>query len=165
MTTHTPLPVRQSDVDEFLAGHRIAVIGASDAADNFARTIYRELKSHGYEAVAVHPTAETVDGDAVVAHVGTIPEPVDGAIVMVPKDLAPAVVQECADAGVAHVWLFRGLGGDGAMSPEAVRVCNERGVGVVAGACPLMFLEPVGWFHRLHRAAKRRNGSLVVASD
>lgn len=163
MTKHAHLTVLQPDVDEFLAGHRIAVIGASDEHDNFARTIYRELKSHGYEAIAVHPTATTVDGDPAFAHIDAVPAPVDGAIVMVPSDAAATVVQECVDAGVTHVWLFRGLGGDGAVSPDAVRLCTERGVDVVAGACPLMFLEPVGWFHRMHRAGRHHSGSLVDA--
>jgi hypothetical protein len=50
------------------------------------------------------------------------------------------------------------------MSEEAVHLCRDHRVSVVAGACPLMFLEPVGWFHRLHRAARRLNGSLARAS-
>lgn len=66
----------------FLAGQRLAVVGASGEAGNFGRTIYRALRDHG--------------------------------------------------------------------------------VVVVAGACPLMFLEPVGRVHRIHRAGRRSNGSLAV---
>ena len=60
------------------------------------------------------------------------------------------------------MWLFKGIGGPGALSDEVVRLCEDNGIDVVAGACPLMFLEPVGWFHRLHRSARRHNGSLVA---
>ena len=39
-------------------------------------------------------------------------------------------------------------------------LCHEAGVDVVEGACPMMFLEPVGWFHRLHRSMRHVNHSL-----
>lgn len=59
-----------------------------------------------------------------------------------------------------RVWLFMGLGGPGALSDEAVQLCHDKGIDVVAGACPLMFLEFVGWSHKLHRMARHLNGSL-----
>jgi hypothetical protein len=34
----------------------------------------------------------------------------------------------------------------------------------VVEACPLMFLEPVGWFHRVHRSLRHANKSLAKAS-
>ena len=52
---------------------------------------------------------------------------------------------------------FTGLG-------AAIKL-TEAGVDVVPGACPLMFLEPVGWFHRVHRAARRGRHALVVGSE
>ncbi len=53
------------------------------------------------------------------------------------------------------VWLHRGVG-TGAVSERAVELCREAGVAVVDGACPLMFAEPVGAFHKLHRMISRR---------
>lgn len=158
-------PVSQSLVDDFLAGHRIAVVGASDDPKNFARTIYGELKAHGYEPVAVHPTATDVDGDPVHADVASVPGDLDGAIVMVSADRAVEVVRQCIDRGIEKIWLFQGIGGPGAVSDEAIRSCAEAGVSVVPGACPLMFLEPVGWFHRLHRSARKLRGSLEVHAE
>ena len=80
---------------------------------------------------------------------------------MVRADAAADVVRACARRGVGHVWLFKGLGGSGAVSDEAVEERERHGIAVVAGACPLMFLEPVGLVHRIHRAARRANRSLV----
>jgi hypothetical protein len=37
-------------------------------------------------------------------------------------------------------------------------------VAVVEGACPLMFLEPVGWFHRAHRGIRRIKGDFRTAA-
>ena len=158
-------PVRQAAVDEFLAGHRIAVVGVSEASDNFAHTIYRELAAHGYEPVAVHPTATTVDGDPVHRDVASVPGDLDGVIVMVSADHADEVVRQCIDRGIEQIWLFQGIGGGGAVSEAAVRSCADAGVNVVPGACPLMFLEPVGWGHRVHRSARRLRGNLVVTSE
>lgn len=165
MTSNPSHPVRQSVVDDFLAGHRIAVVGASDDPKNFARTIYTELKAHGYEPVAVHPSASSVDGDPVFADLAAVPRPLDGAIVMVSADHAVDVVRQCIDSGVDKIWLFQGLGGPGAVSEQAVEACVEAGIELVPGACPLMFLEPVGWFHRLHRAARQHRHALVVAAE
>ena len=60
------------------------------------------------------------------------------------------------------MWLFRGVGGQGSVSAEALGVCREHGITVIAGACPLMFLEPTGVVHRVHRAARRRRGAIAA---
>jgi uncharacterized protein len=151
-------------VNEFLSGRRLAVIGASDDERNFGKTVYRSLRDHGYEVVAVNPTADAVAGERCYPDLGSVPGPLDGAIVMVNRALATEVVRACAEKGVRRVWLFKGLGGPGAVSQEAVQLCLDNGIDVVAGACPLMFLEPVGWFHRAHRGMRRLNRSLVKVS-
>jgi predicted CoA-binding protein len=148
---------------EFLAAGRIAVIGASDDPHNFGNTVYRALRDHQIGVVAVNPHASEVAGDRCYASVALVPGAVDGAIVMVAADRAAEVVADCLDHGMPRVWLFKGLGSGGAVSDAAVDLCTARGVPVVAGACPLMFLEPVGWFHRLHRSARHLNHSLARA--
>lgn len=154
-------PLDPADVQAFLAGRQFAIVGASDSSDNFGRTIYRELRDHGYEVVAVHPTAETVEGDRCFPDLASVPGTLDGVVVMVPKDRSAEVVRDAIDLGVGHVWLFKGAGGASAVSAEAVALCEEHGVAVVAGACPLMFLEPVAAIHRIHRGLRRMTGSLA----
>lgn len=157
--------VDRSAAERFLALPRLAVVGASDDRRKFGSTIYRELKQRGHDVVAVNPHAATVDGDPCHPDLGSLPEPVDGVVVMVGRDRALDVVRSCAAHGIGSVWLFKGLGSPGAMSDEAVAFCREHGIEVVAGACPMMFLEPVGWFHRVHRACRRLNGSLVEEKE
>ena len=113
------------------------------------------------EVLAVNPNATTVSGDPAVADLASVPGELDGVIVMVNTEAAVDVVRECAKLGVPRVWLFKGIGGAGAVSDEAIELCRQHGINVIEGACPLMFLEPVGWFHRLHRSARRINGSLA----
>ena len=85
---------------------------------------------------------------------------IDGAIIMVPSDAAEQAVQECIAAGITEVWLFRGVG-QGSCSDAAAQACRDHGVGLVNGACPLMFLAPVRGVHRFHRGVCRARRSLV----
>lgn len=149
------------DVRDFLTAERIAVVGASDDPKSFARTVYRELRKHGHDTVAVNPNAASVDGDPCYPDLAAVPGEVEGVIVMVHRDTAAAIVTDAVARGVRRVWLFKGVGGAGAVSDVAVDLCRRNGIRVIAGACPLMFLEPVGGIHRFHRAVRRLNRSLA----
>lgn len=151
-------------VEEFLAQRRIAVIGASAKADSFGATVYRALRDHGYGVVPVNPTVTEIDRATCYPSVFAIPGDVDGAILMVSAAKAPQLVDDCATRGISRVWLFRGLGSPGAVSDEAIARAERHGMQLVAGACPLMFLEPVAGIHKFHRALRRLNGSLAKAS-
>lgn len=148
----------------FLAQPRITIVGASDQKGNFGGAVYRALKAHGHDVVAVHPDAHRIDGDPSFPDLASVPGSLGGVLVMIQAPEAVAVVRRCLAAGVRHVWLFRGIGGPGALSDEAVALCREGGIDVVEGACPLMFLEPVGLGHRIHRGLRRARGSLVTTS-
>jgi predicted CoA-binding protein len=147
--------ITNESVRAFLEGHRIAVIGASDRKDSFARTIDQALTERGYEVVPVNPRLTELDGRPCYPSVTEVPEPVDGAIVMVGPDHATQAVEQVAAAGVGKVWLFQGIGAPGAATAEAIAACERHGLESVAGACPLMFLEPVGSVHRIHRSVRR----------
>jgi predicted CoA-binding protein len=157
--------VTTAAVAGFFAGHRFAVVGASDSRGNFGKTVYEALRDHGYGVVAVNPKAETVGGDRCYPDLHEAPGPLDGVVVMVEPGAALDSVRDCISLKIPRVWLFKGLGGSGAVSDEAVRLCAEHHIEVVAGACPLMFLEPVGWFHKVHRGMRHLNGSLDGAVD
>ena len=152
--------ITNESVRSFLDGHRIAVIGASDRKDSFARTIDQALVDHGYDVVPVNPRLTELDERPCYPSIKDVPGPVDGAIVMVGPEHATQAVDEVADAGVEKVWLFKGIGAAGAASPDAIAACQRHGLETVAGACPLMFLEPVGSVHRIHRSLRRLRGGV-----
>ncbi len=145
----------------FLDERHIAVVGASPEKGNFGAAIARALRDHGTRVVTVHPAARPVDGIEAYDAVGSLPGDIDAVLVVVPEGAAAGVVREAAAKGIAGVWLFKGLGGPGSASAEAVAAAEEAGLEVVAGACPLMFLEPVGWFHRIHRSVRCRRGAIT----
>ena len=105
-----------ADIEDFLAAKRIAVVGASDDRKNFARTIYRELRQHGYDVVPVNTGTSSVDGDPCYPDLAAVPGDVDGVLVMVHRDRAESVVADCVAHGVNRVWLFKGIGGTGSVS-------------------------------------------------
>jgi predicted CoA-binding protein len=156
--------IGNATVNNFLAGRRLAVVGASDDKANFGGSIYRAFRDHGYEVHAVNPNAEMVAGDRCYPNLASVPAELDGVMVVVNPTAAMQVVNDCIALGIRHIWLFKGLGGQGAVSEDAVKRCHENYIDVVAGACPFMFLEPVGWFHKLHRGMRHLNGSLAKAS-
>jgi uncharacterized protein len=152
--------INPTDATAFLRAGRIAVVGASDEPKNFGRTICQALVDHDVDTVAVHPNATEVAGVACYPALGSVPGDIDGVIVMVSHDKAAEVVRECVGRDVRRVWLFKGAG-PGAVSDEALRLCEDHGIDVIAGACPLMFLEPVRGIHKVHRVLRRANRSLA----
>ncbi|WP_437831743.1 CoA-binding protein [Sorangium sp. So ce1153] len=146
------------DVDEFLSHRRVALVGASHDDKDFSRMVMRELLDRGYDVVPVNPGGGLIEGRAACAEIGAIEPPVEAAIVMTPPQVTEQIVRACAAAGVQRVWLHRGVG-QGAVSAPAVQACQELGIRVIAGECPLMFLPNAGIVHRLHRLAKQIAGS------
>jgi len=156
-------PVISTQATAFLAGHRLAVVGASDRQGNFGVTILKELADHGHDVVPVNAHAPTVGGRTCYPTLAEVPGTLDGVVVMVGPERVADVVRQCIELSIHHVWLFKGIGGAGSVTPDAVARCRDNGIEVVAGACPLMFLEPVGLIHRIHRSARRANHSLAPA--
>ena len=151
-------------VQAFLAGHCIAVAGASDSKNNFGRAIIIALAEHGYYPIPIHPTETLVDGRRAYPRLQDVPRQVDGVIVMVTGDAAAEVVGDADAVGIKHVWLFKGIGGAGAVSAASLAACERHGIDPVAGACPLMFLEPVTTAHRIHRSIRRHRGDVETAA-
>lgn len=136
-------------VNTFLAWRRPALVGVSRNPKEFSRALMRELLARGYDAVPVNPAAEEIEGRRCFRSVAEIVPPVDGALLLTAPDRSAAAVRDCLAAGVRRIWFHRGAG-QGAVSPEALRLCRESGVLVVPGACAFMYLPKAGLPHRVH---------------
>jgi len=143
------LPQVREAADDFLAQKRLALVGLSRNPKDFSRYIYTELRQRGYDVVPVNPNLAEVDGARCFARLQDVTPPVEGALVMTAADQSEGVVHDCAEAGINRVWLHRGAGA-GAVSPAAVDFCRQRGMRLVAGYCPYMFLPQASFFHRFH---------------
>ena len=132
------VPVKQA-VAEFLEQQRIAVTGVSRSGrDHGANVVYKRLKERGYEVFAINPHAEQVEGDRAYADLASVEGGVDAVVIGTSPAHAEETVRECADLGIAKVWMHRGPGA-GSVSEEATRYGREHGMTVIDGGCPCMF--------------------------
>lgn len=136
----------RSDVDAFLSGKRLAVAGVSRGGKKFGNTVYRELQAKDYQVVAINRHADQIDGETCYPSLAALPEPVDGVVIVLPPQETEKVVREAAGADIGKVWMQQG-----AESEAAIQFCHDHGIRVVHGECILMFAEPTGFGHRLHR--------------
>ena len=141
----------KAKIDEFLAQKVIAVAGVTRNHPNeAANAIYRKLKGAGYHVYAVNPNAKSVEGDPCYHDLAAIPEPVDGVVVVTRPETADKIARECVQAKVPRAWLHRSFG-PGSVSSEAVTICEQNNITVIAGACPMMYCEPVDTGHKCIR--------------
>ncbi len=149
----------KQSIDSFLSCRRLAVVGVSRDPKDFSRAVFRALAQRGYDALPVNPAGGEAEGRRAFGRVGDVHPPPEAALLMTPPAATAQVVRECAEAGVRRVWMHRGAG-PGAVSPEALAFCRERGMEVVDGECPFMFLRDPGWVHGVHRFFRRLGGRL-----
>lgn len=144
---------------EFLASERIAVAGVSRDGRQASNAIYRKLKRTGHAVFATNPRTEKVEGDPCYPDLRSIPGGVEAVVIATRPEAALDIVRECRDLGVRRVWMHRSIG-PSSISQEGVRLCRESGIQVIAGACPMMFCEPVDVGHRCIRAVLGWTGQL-----
>jgi predicted CoA-binding protein len=159
------MPTLKEAASDFLNQKRIAVAGVSrtPGGSHGANVVYTGLCKAGYEVFAVNPNAEEVEGDACYPDIKSIPGGVDAVVVGTAADVSAAVARECAELGIKRVWLHRSFGA-GSVSPEAVQVGEESGITLIAGGCPMMFLENADIGHSCMRWVLNLTGGLPKAA-
>ncbi|HET8652170.1 MAG TPA: CoA-binding protein [Gaiellaceae bacterium] len=145
---------------EFLASKRVAVTGVSrHPKDHGSNVVYRRLRDRGYEAFAVNPNADEVEGDRCYHDLRSIPGGVDAVVIATKPERAEATMHECADLGIRHVWMHRGPGG-GSVSESAAAYGREHGIAVIDGGCPCMFGPTADFGHRAMRVVFTLSGNV-----
>lgn len=106
-------------MDPLFRPKSVAVIGASTEPRALGRQILQNILNYGFRGrvYPVNPKAKELLGVRCFPSVLDIPDPIDLAIVVVPRDFALAVTEECGRKGVRAVvvivgpLLMFGLGG------------------------------------------------------
>jgi predicted CoA-binding protein len=136
---------------EFLAQKRIAVTGVSRSPKGHgANTVYRRLRDRGYQAFAVNPNANQVEGDRSYPDLRSIPGGVEAVVISTRPATAETTMRECVELGIKHVWMHRAFG-SGSVSAPAARYGREHGISVIDGGCPCMFDPTADSGHRAMR--------------
>lgn len=134
----------KSTVDDFISQKSLAIFGVSRGGQKFGNMAYRELKAKGYKVYAIHPEAETLEGDRAYKDLASLPEQVGGVVTVVPPAQTEQVVQQVAEAGIKRVWMQQGSESD-----VAIHFCQENGISEVHGECIMMYAGQAG-FHKFH---------------
>ncbi len=135
----------KSVVEDFISQKSLAIVGVSRGGQKFGNMAYRELKAKGYKVYAIHPEAETLEGDRAYKNFVSLPEKVGGVVIVVPPAQTEQVVREAASAGIPRVWMQQG-----AESEAAIRFCKENGISEVHGECIMMYAVGTS-IHGFHR--------------
>ena len=141
------------EVQEFIKSKRFAVVGVSLDPKKFGNTIYKELKSRGYEVYGVHPSADEIAGERCYASLSALRGRVDAAILCTKPEKVEPLLKDAAEVGIRNVWLQQG-----AESKGAIEAGKNLGLNLVAGKCILMYAEPVKSFHKFHKSVLRLLG-------
>lgn len=148
----------KKQIDDFLTLKRIAVVGVSHNPQEFSYALWQEFRQRRYEAIPVNPNVSTLHGQTCYKRVQDVKPGVDGVLIMTSSKSTEQIVHDCAEAGVKHVWMYKGVAA-GAVNKAAVAFCEANGIDVVEGYCPYMFLTGTPFFHAPHRWAKKLTGS------
>jgi acetyl coenzyme A synthetase (ADP forming)-like protein len=135
-------PAPAQSLDAIFRPHSIAVIGASRQKSAIGREILNNLIQFEFngKVFPVNPKASVVASMKCYASVSKIPDEVDLAIVVVPRERVLGVVRECARKGVRGIVVisagFREAGKEGAAIEETLRRTVRRtGIRMVGPNC------------------------------
>jgi len=134
----------QELIERILHCRTFGVVGASRDTQKYGYLVYRSLKNSGKTVYAINPRADEIDGDRCYPALESLPAVPEVVVFVVPPAVTEEVVLECARLGIKHVWMQ-----EGAESAEAVRRCEQAGIGVVYGSpCIMVALRTHGlWKH------------------
>ena len=161
----------QRPLSVFFAPRTVAVIGASERPGSVGRTVLWNLVTNpfGGTVYPVNSRRNNVLGIRAYADIAHVPEPVDLAVVVTPAATVPAVIRECAAAGVRGVIVisagFKETGAPGVeLEQEVLRVAREARIRVVGPNC-LGIMNPITGLNATFAGSMARKGNVAFLSQ
>ncbi|WP_256686260.1 acetate--CoA ligase family protein [Halococcus qingdaonensis] len=115
-----------SELPGLFAPERVAIVGATERDGSVGRAVTANLLEFDGDVVPVNPGTETVFDRACYPDLGSVPDPVDLAVVVVPADIAVDVVRDAGEAGIENVVvLTAGFGETGSKGATRERDLQE----------------------------------------
>ena len=141
-------------INLFLLQQPIAVVGVSRNKNKFGNTVYQTLKKKGIKLIPVNPHLTHFDGDKCFSSIETLPPDVKALFINTPPESTIKIVESACKKGIQHMWLQQGSTDD-----EVTKYLQGKDINYVADRCIMMFAEPVGSFHRIHKFFSKITGS------
>ena len=133
---------RPAGMAAILAPRSIAVIGASRQPRTMGHQVLMNLIHGGFTGAVypVNPGATSICSVRAYSCVADVPEQVDLAVIVVPRDKVPGVVTECGEAGVRGLIVitagYKELGGEDARrEQELVALVRRFGMRMIGPNC------------------------------
>jgi acetyltransferase len=131
-----------ASIEKMLNPKAVAVIGASESEGSIGQSLMKNLLT-GAERRKIYPVnmnRETVMGLKCYPSVSKIPEHIDLAVIATPAKTVPAIVEECAKAGVDGAVIvsagFREVGAEGAkLESEIKKIQSMHDIRILGPNC------------------------------
>ena len=130
------------DIQKIFYPKSIAVVGASTKEGTLSRTIFTNLIGGGFNGVLypVNPKADNILGVKCYPTVSAIPDPVDMAIIVIPPEYVPSVLEECGQRGVKGIIIisagFKEVGAEGAaLENKVVEIVKKYDMALIGPNC------------------------------
>ncbi len=133
---------KKSSLDALFRPRSVAVIGASRREGSIGREILRAIVEGDFagKVFPVNPNTDVVHSIKCYDSVLAVPDPVDMAVVVVPKQLVPKTIEQCAKKGVGAVVIitagFKETGPEGAKrEAQILKTARKHGMRLVGPNC------------------------------
>jgi len=134
--------IQDSPLYAIVNPRHIACFGASNRFTSMGTNLLSSLKALGFEGEVypVHPRETDVLGYKSYPHVAELPEIPDLALIVLPTDLVPGVLEDCGRKGIRHAIIvsggFKEVGPDGiALEQRLIRTARRYGIRFLGPNC------------------------------
>ena len=126
----------QEQIQQFLAADAFGVVGASTNRQKYGNKVLRCYLQNGRKAIPVNPNEPEIEGVPCAATIIDLPQDAVSISMITPPAVTMKLVPLALEKGIKNIWMQ-----PGAEHPDAVALCRERGINVIAdGSCLLVVL-------------------------
>jgi len=126
----------EEQISQFLASPAFGVVGASTNREKYGNKVLRCFQQSGKKAIPVNPNEPEIEGVPCAATISDLPADVVSISMITPPVVTAKLVPLAIEKGIKNIWMQ-----PGAEHPDAVALCREKGVNVIAdGSCVLVVL-------------------------
>ena len=128
--------VIQEQIQQFLASPAFGVVGASTNRDKYGNKVLRCYLQNGKKTIPVNPNEAEIEGVPCAATISDLPADVVSISIITPPAVTLKLVPLAIEKGIKNIWMQTG-----SEHPDAVALCQEQGVNVIAdGSCLLVVM-------------------------
>jgi len=126
----------QEQIQQFLAADAFGVVGASTNRQKYGNKVLRCYLQNGRKAIPVNPNEPEIERIPCAATISDLPANVLSISMITPPAVTAKLVPLAIEKGIQNIWMQ-----PGAEHPDAVALCREKGINVIAdGSCLLVVM-------------------------